>query len=63
MAADKAAQKLIRRVVAGVIADPLLGPDSALYRAMKYVPDSERATGSTTKAPATPTGTSSTSAI
>ena len=43
-AADKAAFKLIRRVVAGVIADPTLGSDSPLYRAMKYVPDSERAT-------------------
>jgi hypothetical protein len=45
MAADKTARKLIKRVVAGVIADGTLGPDSALYRAMKYVPDSEKATG------------------
>jgi len=41
--ADNNAAKLIRRVVAGVIADPSLGSDSPLYRAMKYVPDSERA--------------------
>jgi len=42
-AADKIVTKSMRRVVAGVIADPTLGSDSSLYRAMKYVPDSERA--------------------
>ena len=43
MAADEAARKLIRKVVAGVIADPTMGADSPFYRALKYVPDSERA--------------------
>lgn len=42
IAADAAARKLMRRVVAGVVADPTLGSESALYRAMKYVPDNER---------------------
>ena len=42
-AADQAAKKLIRRVVAGVVADPTLGADSDLYRAMNYVPTSQRA--------------------
>jgi hypothetical protein len=35
-------RKLLRRVVNGVLADPVYGPDSALYRAMGYVRASER---------------------
>ena len=56
-AADAAAKKLIRRVVAGVVADPTLGADSDLYRAMNYVPASQRAarkTQQTTSAAAAP---------
>ena len=52
-AADLAARKLIKRVVAAVVADPTLGPDSPLYRAMRYVPDAERSNGTVRKAAVT----------
>ncbi len=42
-AADKATRALIKKVVAGVIAAPGLGENSALYRAMGYIPANERA--------------------
>jgi hypothetical protein len=57
-AADETARKLIRRVVAGVIAEPSLGADSALYRAMKYIPDNERASGANRKSADSPTAPS-----
>ena len=40
--ADKATTALVNRVVAGVKADVLFGPDCALYRAMGFTPTSER---------------------
>ena len=40
--ADKATRALINRVVAGVKADAVYGPDCALYRAMGFTPTSER---------------------
>ena len=40
--ADKATRALINRVVAGVKADVVFGPDCALYRAMGFTPTSER---------------------
>lgn len=43
--ADEVAQALFQRVVAGVLADPDHGPDSAFYRALHYVTKSERASG------------------
>jgi len=49
LAADLAARKLMRRVVAGVVADPTLGSESAIYRAMKFVPDNERGSNSQSK--------------
>jgi len=55
-AADTTSLKSIRRVVAGVIADPSLGSDSPLYRAMKYVTDSERASAQSKQTPAAVAG-------
>ena len=55
-AADKIVTKSMRRVVAGVIADPSLGSDSPLYRAMKYVTDSERASAQSKQTPAAVAG-------
>jgi len=48
-AGDAEAKLLVTRVVGGVIADGAYGPDSALYRALNYVPRSERASGLTQK--------------
>jgi hypothetical protein len=42
---DEAARDLLRRVVAGVIADANYGVNSPLYRAMDYVTLNERKTG------------------
>ena len=47
--ADKATRALLSRVVAGVKGDVNYGPDSALYRAMGFVPLNER------KRPGSPT--------
>ena len=40
--ADKVSRALVKRVIAGVKADPAFGDDCALYRAMGFVPASER---------------------
>ena len=55
-AADAALQSKMQQVVAGVLADPTEGPDSALYQAMGYTRKSDRKTGLTRKRkPPTPT--------
>ena len=48
-AGDESARLLFTRVIGGVIADGAYGPDSGLYRALNYVPRSERASGLTQK--------------
>ena len=52
-AADLLSRPVVERAVAGVVADPDFGSNSALYRAMNYVTKSERASGLTRKTPAT----------
>lgn len=47
--ADEATRALMKRVVSSVIGDPAHGPNSALYRAMGYRTDAERASGLTRK--------------
>ena len=47
--ADKTSLPKQQQVVAGVLADPNYGPDSALYEAMGYVRKSQRKTGLTRK--------------
>ena len=47
-----------QQVVAGVLADPTEGPDSALYKAMGYRRKSERKSGLTRKRNTPPTTTS-----
>ena len=44
-AADDATAAKIQQVVAGVLADPAYGPDSALYEAFGYTRKSERKAG------------------
>ena len=44
-AADDASAARIQQVVAGVLADPTEGPDSALYEAFGYTRKSERKPG------------------
>ena len=34
-----------KQVIAGILADPTQGPDSALYEAMGYTPERDRKTG------------------
>ena len=54
--ADDAFEATAKRVVAGVLADPTEGPDSALYEAFGYTRTSERKSGLTrpgTKPPTT----------
>ncbi len=46
---DAVLAEFCRRVVDGVKADPAFGPNSALYRAMGYVPYDERSSGLTRK--------------
>ena len=48
-AADGAFNAKARLVVAGVLADPEFGPDSALYEAFGYTRESEHKTGLTRK--------------
>ena len=48
-AADAAFNARAQQVVAGVLADPTEGPDSALYEAFGYTRASERKTGLTRK--------------
>jgi hypothetical protein len=48
-AADVTTTAKVQQVVAGVLADPTEGPDSALYEAFGYTPKSERKTGLTRK--------------
>ena len=48
-AADAAFNSKAQLVVAGVLADPTEGPDSALYEALGYTRKSERKTGPTRK--------------
>ena len=43
--ADKDADVRMKQVVAGVLADPDYGPDSALYEAFGYIPDHDRKSG------------------
>jgi len=47
--ADETTRMLMKRVVSSVIGDPVHGPNSALYRAMGYRTDVERASGLTRK--------------
>jgi len=47
--ADVATAPKLQAVVAGVLADPKHGPNSGLYKAMGYVPTSEKKTGKTNK--------------
>lgn len=47
--ADKASQRIIKRVVNGVVGNPHFGPDCSLYKAMGYVRESERKSGLTRK--------------
>ena len=48
-AADRKTKEYIKMVVHAVLADPDHGPNSALYRAMGYITDNERASGLTRK--------------
>ncbi len=48
-AADDTLQTRMRQVIAGVLADPAEGPDSALYESMGYTRTSERKSGLTRK--------------
>jgi hypothetical protein len=48
-AADDSTAVKMQLVVAGVLADPTEGPDSALYEAFGYTPKSARKTGLTRK--------------
>ncbi len=48
-AADSKTREYIKMVVHAVLADPDHGPNSALYRAMGYITDNERASGLTRK--------------
>jgi hypothetical protein len=56
-AADEALQIKMQQVIAGVLADPTEGPDSALYESMGYTRKSERKTGLTRKRNTPPTTT------
>jgi hypothetical protein len=47
--ADRESRALMKRVVSSVIGDPAHGSNSALYRAMGYRTDAERASGLTRK--------------
>ena len=63
-AGDADGQGIVARVVHGILADADHGPNSAMYRALNYVPKSERASGLTLKtatAAAVPTSTTVTS--
>jgi len=70
VASDLATRELVKRVVAGVVADPTYGAKSPMYSALNYVTDLERASGlkksaasatPTTPAPTTSTTTTSNS--
>jgi hypothetical protein len=52
--ADAAARETMRLIANAVRGDPSFGEDSALYRAMGFVPLSERQSGLTRKAAAAP---------
>jgi hypothetical protein len=52
--ADAAAREVMRIVANSVRGDPAYGEDSALYRAMGFVPMSERQSGLTRRATKTP---------
>ena len=54
-AADDAVTDKSKLVVAGVLADPNFGPDSALYEAFGYTRESEYKSGLTRKGKPTPT--------
>ena len=47
--ADAATKAMLIRVAAGVVSDPDYGINSALYRALNYIPRNERASGLTRK--------------
>ena len=51
-AADSKTREYIKMVVHAVLADPDHGPNSALYHAMGYITDDERASGLTRKSDA-----------
>ncbi len=53
-AADEAFAAKAQQVVAGVLADPTEGPDSALYEALGYIRKSARKSGLTRKRDAPP---------
>lgn len=46
---DAATRKINKQVVAAIVGDPDFGPDSPLYAAAGYVPDSLRKSGKTNK--------------
>jgi hypothetical protein len=52
---DEVSLKKSKQVVAGVLADPDFGPDSALYEAFGYTRDSEQKSGLTRKGKKPPT--------
>lgn len=52
--ADRHSNSKADMVVAGVIGDPVLGPDSSTYEAMGYTRKSERRSGLTRKKEPTP---------
>jgi hypothetical protein len=52
---DEAWLVIFQRVVAGVLADPAFGPDSALYEGLGYTRQSERKSGLTRKKGGPPT--------
>lgn len=54
-AADAAFSSKAQLVVAGVLADPTEGPDSALYEALGYTRKSERRSGVTRRKRGEPT--------
>lgn len=55
--ADLNTNEKLKLVVAAVKGDPAFGENSALYRAMGYIPMAERASGLTRKAARVPAGT------
>ena len=56
-AADDALQARMQQVIAGILADPTEGPDSALYESMGYTRKSERKSGLTRRRSKPPTPT------
>jgi hypothetical protein len=61
-AADEMSAGIMQRVVHAILGDPAFGPDCALYRALHYVPKSERRSGLTRKSAAAPSQSTDTPA-